>query len=450
MNASVTNGSPRRSGSLLVLLSGLLLVTSGPAWAGIVKFEGVVGINGAGQPALPGPGVKETDWFNKLSVPLAAGNVICPDTSLTISQTKTSKVSWNLQAGAKGGVNWGVVQAELSTSFGVEVGKEESITIEKTVPASKYISKKVTIFSLYQRRRYTVLGRTFDVFVPIGFHQRHKDADPKCPCPYTAAAAESLNDYALAMGPGPLQEQALFTASQLNGVLDLFNTADAEQLLIQATQGLNESMHSLDQLALMGADPGLVEQIGQDLTRDVMDHIVDDLIHEATNLITNDPATLPLNPHVEPAVLLLEEARQTVESPFLGPARFGQAADQYAAAFGEAFDARAFSFSDNTVPDVGEFVDTLPELIMGDANGDGVVDDDDLSLLLAHWNQDVTGEDDGGWGFGEFNGLAPVQDDDLSLLLANWSGPVTEIPEPASALVMLLGFAGAALRRGRK
>ena len=82
----------------------------------------------------------------------------------------------------------------------------------------------------------------------------------------------------------------------------------------------------------------------------------------------------------------------------------------------------------------------------GDADKNGVVDDADLSLLLANWDQDATGDPDGGWARGEFDGVAPVKDNDLSLLLANWttSGAV---PEPASALVMLLGFAAAWRRR---
>ena len=77
---------------------------------------------------------------------------------------------------------------------------------------------------------------------------------------------------------------------------------------------------------------------------------------------------------------------------------------------------------------------SLVGTLIGDANGDGVVDDRDLSLLLANWGQDATGDPDGGWGRGEFNGVAPVQDADLSLLLANWSG-AGAVPEPASLLL---------------
>ena len=82
----------------------------------------------------------------------------------------------------------------------------------------------------------------------------------------------------------------------------------------------------------------------------------------------------------------------------------------------------------------------------GDADLNGVVDDGDMSLLLANWGQAAE------WSGGNFNGDGVVNDADLSLLLANW-GPVGgsgAVPEPASAFVLLLGFAGAALRRGRK
>ena len=90
--------------------------------------------------------------------------------------------------------------------------------------------------------------------------------------------------------------------------------------------------------------------------------------------------------------------------------------------------------------------------LTGDANLDGRVDDYDLSILLAHWGQDITADIyslSDQWHRGEFNGIAPVEDSDLSLLLANWT-VAGAVPEPACAFVLLLGFVGAALRRGRK
>ena len=95
-------------------------------------------------------------------------------------------------------------------------------------------------------------------------------------------------------------------------------------------------------------------------------------------------------------------------------------------------------------------LDNIAARSPGDANVNGSVTDDDLSLLLANWDQDATGDLDGGWGRGEFNGRAPVDDNDLSLLLANWTAAGLEtiaVPEPASASVLLVGFIAAVLRR---
>ena len=93
---------------------------------------------------------------------------------------------------------------------------------------------------------------------------------------------------------------------------------------------------------------------------------------------------------------------------------------------------------------------SLPDTrLLGDANLDGVIDDDDLSLLLAHWGQDLTGEPDGGWSNGELNGIAPISDDDLSLLLAGWTGGAGgQVPEPMT--VILLAFGGVAVLRRRR
>ena len=88
-----------------------------------------------------------------------------------------------------------------------------------------------------------------------------------------------------------------------------------------------------------------------------------------------------------------------------------------------------------------------PERMTGDANGDGVVNDDDLSVVLANW----TGADGSGgtWRTGDFDGDGGVSEDDLSLLLANWDGSVGGgIPEPTTLSVLTVG--GLALVRHRR
>ena len=72
----------------------------------------------------------------------------------------------------------------------------------------------------------------------------------------------------------------------------------------------------------------------------------------------------------------------------------------------------------------------------GDANSDGKVDDDDLSILLSNWA--ATGY----WAQGDFSGDGWVLDSDLGLLLANWTGAVAgdaSVPEPATWALLGLG-----------
>jgi hypothetical protein len=77
-----------------------------------------------------------------------------------------------------------------------------------------------------------------------------------------------------------------------------------------------------------------------------------------------------------------------------------------------------------------------PPRIPGDANEDDVVDDEDASILAAHWQQA------GNWGDGDFNGDGVVNDQDASIMAAHWgeTGESTaQVPEP-SVLVLLLGM----------
>ena len=72
---------------------------------------------------------------------------------------------------------------------------------------------------------------------------------------------------------------------------------------------------------------------------------------------------------------------------------------------------------------------------MGDANLDGLIDDTDLSILLANWGRA------GGWQQGDFNGSGYVVSADLSILLANWSGIDGAVPDPATPGLLAVGAA---------
>ena len=124
----------------------------------------------------------------------------------------------------------------------------------------------------------------------------------------------------------------------------------------------------------------------------------------------------------------------------------GSATTQLGQAVPWHYSARAgLRISGNNVVWIGEGAQGEEEVFLataagpGDANLDGVVNDDDLSLLLANWTG--VGGEGRNWGQGNFDRNGAVSDADLSLLLANWTGqPAAAIPEPVG--LSLLTVAG--------
>ena len=92
----------------------------------------------------------------------------------------------------------------------------------------------------------------------------------------------------------------------------------------------------------------------------------------------------------------------------------------------------------------------------GDANGDGCVDDLDLTALAVHWQQATNL-----WEHGDFDGNGIVDDLDLTALAVNWqqgcggggsfadawAGAQASVPEPACTMLLLAGTATVIRRR---
>ncbi|MCH8921731.1 MAG: PEP-CTERM sorting domain-containing protein [Planctomycetes bacterium] len=104
------------------------------------------------------------------------------------------------------------------------------------------------------------------------------------------------------------------------------------------------------------------------------------------------------------------------------------------------------------------FLVTATRISEGDLTGNGFVDFDDLTILLAHWDQEASA----GQGNLVDPLTTPINFQDLTFLLADWTGPgpvaapdaavgQEAVPEPSTLLLALLAALGAGitLRRGR-
>lgn len=89
---------------------------------------------------------------------------------------------------------------------------------------------------------------------------------------------------------------------------------------------------------------------------------------------------------------------------------------------------------------------------LGDASGDNFVGSDDLSIILARWNQQATA---GVWLEGDLDGDGFVGSNDLSIVLNHWNQDQSPdvagllAPEPGAAGMLLMLGAGLVLRRWR-
>jgi hypothetical protein len=92
-------------------------------------------------------------------------------------------------------------------------------------------------------------------------------------------------------------------------------------------------------------------------------------------------------------------------------------------------------------------------LVPGDANADGKVDINDLTIVLSHYSQTLT---PGSWAQGDFTGDGVIDINDLTIVLAHYNqtasaGAPAAVPEPASiTLLACCGFAALLVRAVRR
>jgi uncharacterized membrane protein len=94
----------------------------------------------------------------------------------------------------------------------------------------------------------------------------------------------------------------------------------------------------------------------------------------------------------------------------------------------------------------------LTALLPGDANLDGTVDINDLTIVLANYGQTGTT-----WTQGEFTGDGTVDINDLTIVLAHYGEPLgssgaglSAVPEPSSIVLLAAGLVGILAGFGRK
>jgi hypothetical protein len=92
---------------------------------------------------------------------------------------------------------------------------------------------------------------------------------------------------------------------------------------------------------------------------------------------------------------------------------------------------------------------SAPPAVVGDVNGDGIVDYQDLGIMAGNWNM-TSGAD---LSMGDLNGDGAVDYQDLGIMAGNWNYGVTitgtVVPEPATMGLLAIGGIAALIRRRR-
>ena len=97
-----------------------------------------------------------------------------------------------------------------------------------------------------------------------------------------------------------------------------------------------------------------------------------------------------------------------------------------------------------TTTQIERLASGLNPFLPGDANSDGLIDEQDAEILAANWG--ATGAT---WAMGDFDGDTVVGLSDSSILAANWKPQDSEatVPEPSLAAIVCAAVVAWASRR---
>ncbi len=247
--------------------------------------------------------------------PLVIVNVPCPTGSVQISETKTAKTVFSTTGKVTVGGGFGPINAAIDASFGYQVGETHTISITANIPADKYKSKKVTIFTRYVGYDFTVsppgtnLGFTrMTIWVPVGWFQKHENVAPNCPCPQVQNTRDNLDQYKQSLQPGGLRDTIERAENKISNALGRFDESSADDLHGLLVSDLTSASGDLVASLGLDADPFVVG-FALDTLAGTVDEIVQMTIESATqNIFDNMLELPPLCP--DPAIQLHFEAQQ--------------------------------------------------------------------------------------------------------------------------------------------
>ena len=100
-----------------------------------------------------------------------------------------------------------------------------------------------------------------------------------------------------------------------------------------------------------------------------------------------------------------------------------------------------YTWNTSALYTLGEVTLVASGLNPGDANGDNKVDINDLTIVLANYNQSGMT-----WSQGEFTGSGTVDINDLTIVLANYNtsvgSSISAVPEPSCVVLLAIGAVG--------